>query len=38
MVQWLGLGAFPAMAGVQSLVMELRSYKLNSMAKKEEGK
>ena len=34
MVQWLGLGAFTAVAWVQSLVGELRSYKLCSAAKK----
>ena len=33
-VQWLGLGSFTAVARVQSLVGELRSYKLRSAAKK----
>ena len=32
-IQWLGLGPFTAEAWVQSLVRELRSYKLWSMAK-----
>ena len=31
---WLGFWAFIAMAWVQSLVKELRSYKLHSIAKK----
>ena len=34
MVQWLGLGAFTAVAGVQSLVGELRSCKPHGVAKK----
>ena len=38
MVQWLGLGAFTAMAQVQSLVRELRSCKLHSVAKKKKKK
>ena len=33
-VQWLGLGAFTDVVQVQSLVRELRSHKLHSMAKK----
>ena len=33
-VQWLGLGAFIAVAWVRSLVGELRFHKLCSMAKK----
>ena len=33
-VQWLGLGAFTARAGVQSLVWELRSHKPHGAAKK----
>ena len=32
-VQWLGLGAFTAVAQVQSLVGELRSCKLHGMAR-----
>ena len=32
-VQWLGLGAFTAVAQVQSLVEELRSRKLHSTTK-----
>ena len=35
-VQWLGLGASPAMTLVQSLVRELRSCKLHGMAPKKE--
>ena len=31
--QWLGLGAFATEAGVQSLVGELRSYEVSSVAK-----
>ena len=34
MVQWLGLSAFPAVAQVQSLVRELRSFKLQGAAEK----
>ena len=34
MVQWLGLGTFTAMAWVQSLVRELRSYKPLGVDKK----
>ena len=34
-VQWLELGAFTAVAQVQSLVVELRSCKLHGMAKKQ---
>ena len=33
-VQWLGLCTFTTMAGVQSLVVELRSNKLHGMAKR----
>ena len=33
-VQWLGLGTSTAVAQVQSLVRELRSHKLCSVAKK----
>ena len=33
MVQWLGLGAFPAVAQVRSLVRELRSCKLSEGGK-----
>ena len=33
-VQWLGLGIFTTMAWVQSLVLELRSYKLHGKSKK----
>ena len=36
MVQWLGLGTFTAMAWVQSLVRELRSYKPLGVDKKKE--
>ena len=38
MVQWLGLGAFTAGAQVQSLIRELRSHKLGSVAKKKKKK
>ena len=38
MVQWLGLGAFTAVAQVQSLVGELRSPKPRGMAKKKKRK
>lgn len=34
MVQWLGLGAFIAVAQVQSFVGELGSHKLHDVAKK----
>ena len=34
MVWWLGCGTFTAVAGVQSLVGELRSRKLSGVAKK----
>ena len=34
MVQWLGIGGFSALDEVQSLVRELRSYKLRSETKK----
>ena len=34
-VQWLGLGAFTAVARVQSLVREIRSHKSHDKAKKE---
>ena len=34
MVQWLGLGAFTARAQVQSLIGELKSYKLRGTAEK----
>ena len=34
MVQWLRLGTFTAVARVQSLVGELRSYKLCGVGKK----
>ena len=34
MVHWLGLGTFTAMAWVQSLVRELRSYKPLGVDKK----
>ena len=34
MVQWLGLAAFIVVAQVRSLVQELRSHELLSMAKK----
>ena len=37
-VQWLGLDAFTAVAWVQSLVEELRSYKLYDMVKKKKKK
>ena len=37
-VQWLGLGAFTAVAQVQSLVGELRSPKPRGMAKKKKRK
>ena len=33
-IQWLGLGTFTAMAWVQPLVKELRSYKPRGMAKR----
>ena len=36
-VQWLGLGAFTLVAWVQSLVGELRSYKLQGTAKWKKG-
>ena len=38
MVQWLGFGAFIAVAGVQFLVEELRSHKPCSTAKKKKKK
>ena len=38
MVQWLGLGAFTAVAQVQSLVGELRSHKPCGAAKKKKKK
>ena len=38
MVQWLGLGAFTAVAWVPSLVEELRSRNPRSMAKKKKKK
>ena len=37
-VQWLGFGAFTAVARVQSLVRELRSCKQHSAAKKKKTK
>ena len=36
-VQWLGLGAFTAVPWVQSVAGELRSYKLQGMAKQKRG-
>ena len=36
MVQWLELGAFTAVAWVQSLARELRSRKMHGTAKKKE--
>ena len=38
MVQWLGLGAFTAVAQIQSLVRELRSHKPRGSAKKKKKK